>query len=54
MVMADILVKQLQDFRVRWENKVSSKGVKVLSKAALKEITNIQVHMEKGCLSGVQ
>ena len=49
-----VLVQQLQSFRKRWIGKLSSDGHKVLPDAALKEITNLQVHMEKGCLSGTQ
>lgn len=50
----DVLVQQLQSFQKRWTGKLSSYGHKVLPDAALKEITNLQVHMEKGCLSGTQ
>lgn len=50
----DVLVQQLQSFQRRWTGKLSSDGHKVLPDAALKEIANLQVHMEKGCLSGTQ
>ena len=49
---ADILLEQLQAFKRRWLSKQSSTGARVLSDAALKEIVNLQVHIEKGCLSG--
>ena len=49
---AAILLGQLQAFKRRWLPKQSSAGARILSDAALKEIANLQVHIEKGCLSG--
>ena len=43
----------MEVFTNRWSLKESSRGSKVLSAAALKEIRNIRGHMEKGCLSGM-
>ena len=53
ILYTDVLVMQLQAFQRRWTGMVSSNGTAVLTDAALKEITNIQVHMEKGCLTGM-
>lgn len=49
----DILECNINNFLKHWKN-VEYDGKKLLSAAALKEIRNLRVHIEKGCLSGIK
>ena len=48
-----VLQNNMDIFLQRWKN-AEYDGKKVLKATALKQIANIQVHMKKGCLSGIK
>ena len=50
---AAILIKNIRNFEDRWKS-TQSAGKMVLNQAAIKEIRNLEVHMNKGCLSGIK
>ena len=49
--LVDVLASQLTAFLQRC-NEQSHDGITVLSSVAIKEIGNLQVHIQRGCLSG--
>ena len=48
-----VLAKQLKEFEDKWKD-IKYNGVPVLSTAAIKEIRNLEVHINKGCLSNIR
>jgi hypothetical protein len=50
---ADVILRNLQKFCLKWESIQSAAGTNVLTKEMLKEIRNIKVHINKGCLSDI-
>lgn len=49
--LVDVLASQLAAFLQCWKEQ-SHDGITVLSSVAIKEISNLQVHIQRGCLSG--
>ncbi|XP_028418771.1 uncharacterized protein LOC114544301 [Dendronephthya gigantea] len=49
----DVISKNLEKFSNKWESVKNAAGLSVLTKEMLKEIKNIQVHINKGCLSDI-
>lgn len=47
----DVLERQLDEFLQRWQDQQHD-GINILSSLALKEIANLRVHIQRGCLSG--
>lgn len=47
----DVIASQLDTFLMRWQDQAHD-GVTILSSAALKEIANLRIHIQRGCLSG--
>lgn len=47
-----ILIKNIGNFEDRWK-RAQSAGRMILNEAAIKEIRNLEGHMVKGCLSGI-
>lgn len=48
-----ILVHQLDEFQAKW-NDMYCDGTPILSVAAMKEIANLKLHINKGCLSNIR
>ena len=49
----EILQSNIDKFLKHWES-ARYDGKRILSEAALKEISNLRVHVKKGCLSGIK
>ena len=49
----EVIQSNMDRFVERWKN-AECQGNKVLSKSALKEIDNLRIHVQKGCLSGIK
>ena len=49
----DVLIKNIRRFEARWKS-AQSAGKMILSNAAIKELRNLEVHMQLGCLSGIK
>ena len=43
----------MERFLKRWKD-AECQGTKVLTQSALKEIDNLRIHIQKGCLSGIK
>ena len=48
-----IILKNLEKFCPKWDLAKTSAGTSVLTKEMLKEIRNIKIHINKGCLSDI-
>ena len=49
----DVLIKNIRRFEARWKS-AQSAGKMILSNAAIKELRDLEVHMQLGCLSGIK
>ena len=49
----NVLVENLSKFERKWKNVAFDDETTVLNEKSLKEIKNIKIHIEKGCLSGI-